>query len=121
MNPISNLSHEELNTLYKAGKISAHANMSSSMHICNSDPRIPTAKKAAHIFWQLTSILIFIGGPISMFFIKWYWGVAILFFSFIVMNATRRSAGEFVIETALENKGFYHDMLARNVLFITER
>lgn len=55
-----------------------------------------------------------------MFFIRWYWGLAIFFLSFMVFSGLRQSAGQFVVETALENEGFYRDMLAMNVLSITE-
>jgi len=65
------------------------------------DPRIPGNVKAAHHFWKWVGILLLNGGPLSIFFISWYWGVVIFIASFPVINATRQSAGQFVLEAGL--------------------
>ncbi len=121
MKHLTTLDHEELKQLHKAGKISVRANMSMAMHICDHDRRIPTPTRFAHQLFKWVGILMFIGGPISFFFIKWYWAVGIFFFSFPVISGTRQSAGQFVVEAALNDESFYRDALAANVLLITER
>ena len=118
MNHIADLPHSELQRLHREGRISVRANMSMAMHICDKDPRISTSVKAAHHFWKWLGVLMLIGGPISMFFVRWYWGALIFFGSFIVFNATRQSAGQFVVDAVLENEGLYYDCLAQNVLLI---
>jgi len=121
MNHLNTLTHEELKALHIAGKISVRANMSMSMHICDKDRRISGATRVAHQLFKWIGLLMLIGGPISFFFIKWYWALAIFLFSFPVINASRQSAGQFVVEAALNDEGFYYDMLAINVLTITEK
>lgn len=121
MNHLGTLAHEELKALHKAGKVKVRANMSMSMHICDRDRRIPGATRVAHQLFKWIGLLMFIGGLVSIFFIKWYWALAILLFSFPVINASRQSAGQFVVKAALNDEEFYHDMLAMNALLITEK
>ena len=121
MNNITNLSHEELVSLYKQGKIRVTAEMSVSMHLCDRDPRIPGHMKAAHHFWKWIGIILLVGGLISFFFISWYWSLLIFFLSFPVMNATRQSAGQFVSEACIENSSLYYDCLQAGVILITEK
>jgi len=115
---ISDLPHDELQRLHREGQISVRANMDMAMHICGSDSRIPTSVKAAHRFWKWLALLMLFGGPISILFIKWYWAALIFFLSFIVFNATRQNAGEFVVDAVLENESLYYDCLAQNLLLI---
>jgi hypothetical protein len=62
-----------------------------------------------------------IGGPLSIIWIRWYWGVLIFIGSFIVMNAARQSAGQFVVQAVLQNESLYYDCLANNILLITRK
>lgn len=121
MNHISDLSHDELCRLHQQGQISVRANMSVAMHICDDDPRIPKGVRAAHHFWKWVSLLMFIGGPISIIWLKWYWGVLIFFVGSIVMKATSQSAGQFVVEAVLQDESLYYDCLANNVILITRK
>jgi hypothetical protein len=57
----------------------------------------------------------------GIIWIKWYWGVLIFIGSFMVMNATRQSAGQFVVEAVLQKESLYYDCLANNVLLITPK
>jgi len=118
MNHIADLPHSELQRLHGSGEITVRANMSMAMHICDKDPRISTSVKAAHLFYKWLGLLMLFGGPISIFFIRWYWGVLIFCASFIVFNATRQSAGQFVVDAVLENESLYYDCLAQNILLI---
>ena len=121
MNNINTLSHEDLKRLHKEGKISVRANMSIAMHICDGDPRIEMSVKVAHHFFKWAGILMFIGAPISMFFIKWYWGILILVASFMVFKGSRQSAGQFVVDAVLEHESLYYDCLSVGALWITEK
>lgn len=118
MNHLSGLPHDELRSLHRDGQISVRANMSAAMQICDKDPRIPKSVKVAHHFWKWVGVLMVFGGPISIIFIRWYWGALIFFASFLVFNATRQSAGQFVVDAVLENESLYYDCLAQNVLLI---
>ena len=95
--------------------------MSASMHMCDKDPRIPNSVKVAHLFWKWIGLLMLIGGPISIFFISWYWSLLIFLGSFPVMNATRQSAGKSVSEACIENSDLYYDCLHADLLLITEK
>jgi len=85
------------------------------------DPRIPGNVKAAHHFWKWMGILLLNGGPLSIFFISWYWGVVIFIASFPVMNATRQSAGQFVLEAGLENESLYYECFQAGLLLVTKK
>lgn len=118
MDGIRNLSHIDLRRLHKEGQISVRANMSAAMRLCDNDPRIPTHARAAHLFWKWLGLLMLIGGPISIFFISWYWSLLIFFGSFMVMNATRQSAGQFLVEAVLEGETLYLGCLYSDILLI---
>jgi len=113
------LEHEEFKSLYRAGSLDVRANMDVAMHICDNDPRIPFPAKAAHHFWKWAGLLMLIGGLGSFFFISWHWSALIFFGSFPVVVATRQSAGQFVIQAAVEDKSLYEDCLSAGAIMIT--
>lgn len=121
MENLNVLSHQEIQSLHKQGLISVQVNMSAAMHICDKDSRMPGDIKAAHHFWKWLGILMLIGGPLSIFFISWYWGLFIFIASFPVMNATRQSAGQFVTEACLENESLYYECLQAGFLLVTKK
>lgn len=115
---IITLSHEELKRLHQEGQIGVWAHMSSSMFVCDNDPRIPMSVRAAHHFWKWVGLLATVGGLISIFFIPWYWGIAIFLGGLFVMKAVRQSAGQFVVEAVLKDGTLYRDCLANGILMI---
>jgi len=121
MQNINYLTHQEIVELHREGKISIRANMSAAMHICDADPRISRSSKAAHQFWKWIGILMFLGGPISLIFLSWYWSLLIFLLSFPVMSATRQTAGQFVSEACLENESLYYECLQAGLLLIQFR
>ena len=58
-------------------------------------------------------------GIALFFFVKWYWALGVIFLGFLTMNATRKSAAQFVRDLALENEAFYYEMLQLNVISTT--
>ena len=95
------------------GIVKAGIDDSTSLRLINY---LPGRYQAAHYFWSwiwILSIPVFIYVAI---FYKWWVGVLLLIFiTPIISRATKKSASQFVLEYAQENKQFY-EMLIKNDL-----
>jgi hypothetical protein len=106
---------------YKAGHIRAHVDLSRAMHVCDRHPALSKSQRFAHNFWKNVGCLIPIVGLAGFFFIGWYSLAIILVAPMLVFPAVRRSAGDFVLETALIDDAFYYQMLQAEVLTLSYR
>jgi len=113
------LSHHELVQAYRAGRVQIHVDMSRAMHVCDKDQRFAKGVKFAHHFWKNAGCVLPLAGVALFFFVKWYWAVGALILGFMTMQATRKSSAQFVRDLALENEGFYYDMINLNVITTT--
>lgn len=113
------LSHDELVQAYRTGRVQIHVDMSRAMHVCDKDQRFTKGVKFAHHFWKNAGCALPLVGVTLFFFVKWYWAVGALILGFMTMQATRKSSAQFVRDLALENEGFYYDMINLNVITTT--
>lgn len=90
-----------------------------ALHICNrGHPAIPWAKRAASRFWTLAAVVLFVGGPIYWWWwdVSWLWAAGGVVLGSIFGSAARRTAAEFVAETARDNPAFKDAMIRADVL-----
>jgi len=120
-NNLSDLAYDELCLLQSQGKIEIRAKMSLAMHICDRDPRIPGSWRFFHHFSKWIGLLLLVGGPISIFFVGWCFGLLLFFASFPVLAAVRKTAGHLVSLAVLANESLYYDCLRAGALLITEK
>jgi hypothetical protein len=71
---------------------------------------LPMQYRAAWIFWTWVWFLMFPGSIALGVMYHWWAGVLCLFLSTAVLNGTKESAFEFVLEHALEDAEFYGRM-----------
>lgn len=91
--------------------------LSAAMRVCDTHPAIDTSARVAHNFWNVTGCLVPVVGVVCLFFIPWYFALAMIVIGVaLIMPTTRKTAGEVVFETALKNKQFYQEMIAQKVI-----
>lgn len=114
------MEHHEFVHGYRSGVVSAHVDRPKAMHVCDCPALMPSRYRAAHHFWKYISLLLVIGGLISLFWVRWWVGVSTLMLGLIMMPAIQRSASGFVLEHALEDAAFYQQMVDAGILRVTE-
>ena len=68
---------------------------------------------------MFTSLLLTLGGIVSIFFAGWIVGLACSALGlFVVGPMARKTAASAVIETALKDSVFYYEMLTRGVIHV---
>jgi hypothetical protein len=69
-------------------------------------------------FWSTISLILHILAPLSLFWVKWYWAIAIFIVARILWKSTKQSNKDFVLEKALENDEFFNLCLENKILVI---
>jgi hypothetical protein len=110
------LEFQEFVSKYRAGAVSAMVDRSLAMHVCDKSARLPKQYRTAHAFWKNVSFLLLVGGPVSIIWVPWYWGLGVFALGVIMAPAVQKSAAQFVLEHALEDAAFYREMVAAGVL-----
>jgi hypothetical protein len=101
---------------YRKGSLQINIDRDVAVHICDSDSRIPRAKRTAHKFWCLFGLLLMPVGLVSIFWTKWYLGLGICMLGAALTPLGQKTSAKFVLETALEDGSFYADMVERGVI-----
>jgi hypothetical protein len=111
------MTHSEFVAAVQAKQISVRANMSLALHVMNGNI-MPMRYRAAHIFWTWVWFLMF---PAALALGIWYsWWDALLCFMAAgpVKAGFKQSAGQFMLDHALENEAFYDAMMRVNMFHI---
>ena len=104
---------------YKTGKIIVSIDKSKAGDFVLSD-FADKHNKPAHLFWSWGGIVLTILLPIILFFINWHYSIISLIFGLIIVNASRKSAGQFVLQNMLENESFFEYVLLHRGAKITD-
>ena len=113
------MNHSQFVELYRQGRIKVHVDRSAAMHVCDNDPRVGGARRAAHKLWKNASFLLIVGGPVSIIWLPWYYGVGAFLLGAVIASSAQKSAAQFVLEAVLEDPSLFSDMLSRRVVQVT--
>lgn len=91
-------------------------NNAASLRVAGTHPSIPASKRTATKFWGLVSGLTIIAGIIYAFFGGWYWAPIGIVVGFAIEAANRRSAQQFIVDTASNDIDFRTEMKMAGVI-----
>jgi len=99
--------HTEFVKKYKAGEITVLVDKNKAGDSVLS-PLADKHNKPAHIFWTWFGIILTIPLPIVLFiFSDWPYALGSFVLGLMVSSASRKSAGEFVLQNMVGEKDFY--------------
>ncbi|MEI7511489.1 MAG: hypothetical protein WCJ84_05005 [Candidatus Peregrinibacteria bacterium] len=108
------MKHEEFIKLRKEGKISAGVDNSTALKLVD---HLPKKYQASHLFWSWVWMLSIPGFVLVSIFYKWWVGLLLLFFvTPMISSAIKKSAAQFVLEHAEENKKFFQFLVENDIL-----
>ena len=112
------MTFEEYLDLRKMGKIRAGIDNSTALSLIDC---LPKRYQFAHYFWSWAWFLSIPGFICVAIFFKWWVGLLLLFFvTPIISKATKKSAAEFVLEYAEQNKEFFEALIKKNILIFRD-
>ena len=112
------MTYEEYVQRRRAGTIIAGIDNSTALRLIRL---LPKRYQAAHIFWSWVWMLSIPAFICVALFWKWWAGLLLLFIGTpIIFRATKRSAAEFVLGHAEENKQFFDKLVKSNLLMFKE-
>lgn len=113
------MEHEEFVKLHAQGPVNVVVDRSAAMDVCDKDKRIGKQKRLAHILGSNLSLLALFAGPISIIWFPWYFGIGVFVLVGLGgMALARTAACSFVRGAALEDSGFYTDMVKDGVMSV---
>lgn len=113
------LEHEEFVKLHAQGLVNVVVDRSAAMDVCDKDKRIGKQKRLGHMLWSNLSILALFAGPISIIWFPWPIGISVFVLVGLGgMALARTAACSFVREAALEDSGFYGDLVKDGVMSV---
>lgn len=92
------------------------ASLERSVFVAGQHPAIPKAERMAVRAWNIIAGLVALGGIAYAFVGGWYWALIGIVVGFIIANANRTTAAEFVVATATTNAAFKQEMIERGVI-----
>lgn len=104
------ITHKVFVDLYNKGEVEVALNMNKAGDFVLSQYS-EARYKLAHYFWTWLGILCIPAGIIFFFIFKWYIALVTIIAGLIVMKATRKSSGKFVLEQMLANEEFWNYVL----------
>jgi hypothetical protein len=108
------MTYEEYINLRKLGCIKAGIENSKAIGLIDYLPR---KYQYAHYFWSWIWLLSIPGFICVAIFVKWWIGLLlIIFITPLLSKSTKRSAAQFVLEYAEENKDFFEALVKNNIL-----
>jgi len=113
------MTYEEFIQRRQAGTISAGINNSAALGLIDYPPK---RYQAAHAFWSWVWMLSIPGFICVSIFWKWWAGLLLLFFvTPAISSAIKKSAGQFVLEHAQDNREFFEELVRNNLLVFKEK
>ncbi|MDD5638665.1 MAG: hypothetical protein PHO28_02030 [Candidatus Pacebacteria bacterium] len=104
------ITYKEFMEGYKAGKFELLVNRRKAGDFVLSD-FADKHNKPAHIFWSWSGILLIMPLPIVFIFINWVWSIVSFVLGILIINASKKSAGEFVFLNMLNDETFWNYVL----------
>lgn len=113
------ITHQEFVGGYKAGRITVSINKSRAGDFVLSD-FANKHNKSKHLFWSWSGIILALPLPIILIFINWYYSIISFILGLIMVGASRKRAGQFVLRNMLENESFFEYVLLHGGAKITD-
>lgn len=98
-------SHAEFVSLFKQKKLKVFVDPNKAGDFIDSNQSDPN-KRAAHIFWSWSGLLMIPVGIVLLFF-SLGWGIFLIFFGLVVTVSARNTAAQFVLQNILEDGLFF--------------
>lgn len=112
------MTHEEFVLRWRAGTLSADMDASTALRLID---HLPKPYRAAHTFWSWVWMLSIPGFICVSVFWKWWAGLLLLVFvTPMISSAIKKSARQFVLEYAEENKEFFNKLVENSLLVFRE-
>jgi hypothetical protein len=112
------MTHEEFVQRRLDGTISAGISNSNALRLIEY---LPKRYQVAHTFWSWVWMLSIPGFICVSIFYKWWVGVLLLIFvTPLIASSTKKSAAQFVLEHAQDNKDFFNQLVKNNLLVFVE-
>ena len=105
---------------YQSGTVRAHVDRSRAMSVCSNSPALPRRYRTAHLIWKNISVLLILGGLISILWVPWWAGLGAAVLGFLVLPAVQKSAAQFVLRYSLEDETFFRQMQDDGVLTVEQ-
>jgi hypothetical protein len=103
---------------YRAGTVQVHVDRSQAMRVCGDSPALPRRYRNAHLIGRNTSVLLVLGGLISVIWIPWWASLAAVVLGLLLAPRVQKSAARFVLQYSLEDEAFFRQMLEAGVLVL---
>lgn len=91
-------------------------NNAKSVLVAGTHSAIPGPRRAAVKFWGFVAGLIILAGIVYALFGGWYWAPIGIAVGFAVEGANRRSAQQFIVDTAANDADFRTEMKMAGVI-----
>lgn len=90
------------------------------MRVCSDSPAFPRRYRTVHLILKNTSLLLVLGGLISLFWIPWWAGLGATVLGFAILPAVQKSAAHFVLQYSLQDESFFRQMQDDGVLEVID-
>lgn len=111
------MNHKEFVEKYKKGEIAVSVDRGKALHTIGQG-YLPKRYTYAHYFWTYIWFLLIPVGIVLIFIKGLLIGIGVLVLSFMVGEAAKKSAFQFILEYAIENEEFYNACIKAEVLVI---
>jgi hypothetical protein len=112
------MTFEEFVAAYHSKQVAAHIDRSLALQLMEASA-VAKRYRAAHLLWTWVWFLSIPAAIVLIIWVNWWVGLIVLLIGFALPRAIKQSATQFVLEQALEDKGFYELAVKSGALRIT--
>ena len=105
---------------YRAGTVLVHVDRSQAMRVCSNSPAVPRRYRTAHLIGKNVSLLLILGGLISLLWVPWWAGLGAATLGLLIAPVVQKSAAQFVLQCSLEDESFFRQMQDAGVLEVEQ-
>jgi hypothetical protein len=109
------MEHAQFVDAWTSGALRVSVDRSKALSVAGSN-RLPRPYLMTQLFWIWLSLLTMIAGIVSMFWLRWWIGLAIVVVGRVLFAVTKKSATQVIIRRALQDPDFYRFALERGIL-----
>ena len=116
-----NVSHSEFVKMNERGQVLYVIRKSVAGSYISSHPSFTSGERGILWIWNLFGFVCLFGGPFSIIWIKWYWGVGMFVIGVIFGQHKQNSETDLVYRAAIRNETLYNDLISHGDLQIYMR
>lgn len=114
------ISHKDFIDKYKSGQLIVRVNKNMVGDLVMS-PLADVHNKPAHLFWSWGGLILAIPVTLVLIFVNWVYALISLIVGFLIINAAKESATQFVLQNMLEDEDFWVYVLAQGGALIDDK